>query len=160
VPNSPTGSSGDRLALLLARLDRVKRVGVDRYEALCPAHDDRRQSLSVTAADDRILLKCHAGCETKEVVSKIALQMSDLFLEKRRSEVIPPAGRRSEVVYRYEDETGRLLFEVVRLPGKTFRQRRPHPNDPTRRVPNLHGVTRVLYGLPKLLYPSRSVPSG
>jgi len=35
--------------------------------ALCPAHDDREPSLSVSEADDRrVLLHCHAGFECFE----------------------------------------------------------------------------------------------
>jgi putative DNA primase/helicase len=46
----------------------------------CPAHDDRQASLSAKEGDDgRILLCCHAGCETKDVVAKLGLTMADLM---------------------------------------------------------------------------------
>lgn len=50
-----------------------------------------------------------------------------------------------ETVYRYLDEQGVCLFEVVRLPGHKFFQRKP---DGTK---NIKGVRRVLYRLPELL---------
>ncbi len=31
--------------------------------ACCPAHDDRRPSLSISERDGKLLVKCHAGCE-------------------------------------------------------------------------------------------------
>lgn len=49
------------LELVLERLNSVKRSG-NGYLALCPAHEDRQPSLSVTEAQDgMVLLKCFAG---------------------------------------------------------------------------------------------------
>ncbi len=46
----------------------------------CPAHEDRSASLSVKEGNDgRILLYCHAGCETKDVCAKLELKLSDLM---------------------------------------------------------------------------------
>lgn len=50
-------------------LERLKGVRQRRgyHMALCPAHDDREPSLSVSEADDRrALLHCHAGFECFE----------------------------------------------------------------------------------------------
>jgi len=51
--------------------------------------------------------------------------------------------------YDYTDEFGTLLFQVVRLAPKTFRQRRPDGKGGW--IWNLEGVTRVLYRLPNLM---------
>jgi len=51
--------------------------------------------------------------------------------------------------YRYQDESGKLLFEVVRYEPKEFRQRRRDGKGGW--VWNLDGVRRVLYRLPELL---------
>jgi len=65
--------------LVLDRLEGVKERG-DDYQALCPAHDDREPSLSVSQGDDgSALLKCFAGCETEDVVAALGLGMGDLF---------------------------------------------------------------------------------
>lgn len=37
----------------------------------CPAHDDRTPSLSVRVGDTRILFKCFAGCDTRDVLRAI-----------------------------------------------------------------------------------------
>ena len=38
----------------------------------CPAHEDRRPSLSVTTgASGRLLLKCHAGCDGRNVLAEL-----------------------------------------------------------------------------------------
>lgn len=46
----------------------------------CPSHDDRNPSLSVSEGNDgRVLLYCHAGCDTeKDVVPSLGLTMADL----------------------------------------------------------------------------------
>jgi len=51
--------------------------------------------------------------------------------------------------YDYNDESGELLYQVVRYEPKDFRQRRPDGKDSW--AWNLQGVRRVLYHLPKLL---------
>lgn len=51
--------------------------------------------------------------------------------------------------YNYTDEAGALLFQVVRMEPKDFRQR--HRNGSGEWVWNLEGVRRVLYQLPALL---------
>jgi len=53
--------------------------------ARCPAHEDRQSSLSVgLGADERVLLKCFAGCPVEAVVQALGLQLRDLFPESRR----------------------------------------------------------------------------
>ncbi|MGX8705172.1 MAG: hypothetical protein ACSW8J_01205, partial [bacterium] len=50
------------------------------YLCKCPAHDDRTASLCIgTGADGRILVKCQAGCDTRDVVKAMGLKMSDLY---------------------------------------------------------------------------------
>lgn len=72
---------------LLNRLDGVHNKGKGRYSARCPAHDDKSPSLSITECDDgRILVHCHAGCETHEVLSSIGMTFSDLMPERIRGQ--------------------------------------------------------------------------
>ncbi|MDZ4278289.1 MAG: phage/plasmid primase, P4 family, partial [Dehalococcoidia bacterium] len=58
--------------------------------------------------------------------------------------------------YDYRDEDGRLLFQVVRLRSKEFRQRRPDGAGGW--IWNLRGARRVLYRLPELLATDPSQP--
>lgn len=129
---------------LLGRLERVRKVGRG-WQARCPSHEDRNPSLSIDEGNEGIVLYCHAGCSTEEIVEQLGLRMSDLFTSNGRA----PRGDEPEAVYRYEDEKGRLLFEVVRKPGKDFRQRQP--DGVGGYVWNLDGVERVLYRLPRIL---------
>ncbi len=64
---------------LLAKLSGVKKSSPG-WTALCPAHEDRTPSLSVSEGDDgRALVKCHAGCKVEEVVVAIDLSLADLM---------------------------------------------------------------------------------
>ena len=48
--------------------------------ALCPSHDDRNPSLSISDGDDgKILLHCHAGCSVYQIASAAGFSLKDLF---------------------------------------------------------------------------------
>lgn len=68
---------------LLARFENVRSAGDNQWDARCPAHDDRHQSLAIGQADDRYLLHCHAGCDTNSVVIAAGLAWADLFESNR-----------------------------------------------------------------------------
>ena len=64
---------------LKARLSGIKKSG-NGWSTRCPVHDDRTASLSITECEDgKVLLKCHAGCDTEGVLSAIGLTWADLF---------------------------------------------------------------------------------
>ena len=70
-------SPADRV---LGALAGVRRTGPGRWSAICPAHADRRPSLSIRELDDnRALVHCHAGCGVDEVVRALGLELADLF---------------------------------------------------------------------------------
>lgn len=75
---------------LLARLDRVKSTGPDSWIASCPAHEDKRPSLSVRQTDDRVLIHCWAGCGAGEVVAAVGLELRDLFERRHTDTYVAP----------------------------------------------------------------------
>jgi putative DNA primase/helicase len=107
------------LDVVLSRLKGVRRAG-NGWSALCPAHDDKRQSLSVAEGrDGRVLLKCHAGCDAQAIVRAIGLELRDLFPPKseRKREQAPTR------VFEIRDVDGKLvaLHERYDKPdGKSF----------------------------------------
>lgn len=65
---------------ILNRLTNVKRRGNNTWIACCPAHNDKNPSLAIALThDNRILMKCFAGCESIEIVHSIGLELKDLF---------------------------------------------------------------------------------
>lgn len=114
------------------------------WAAKCPAHEDARASLSIGAGDaGRVLLKCHAGCATTAILSAANLDARDLF-----PDTSPTSQPQIVATYPYTDETGALLYEVVRFSPKTFRQRRPDGRCGW--IWKLGDVRRVPYRLPAL----------
>ena len=117
----------------------------------CPAHDDHDPSLTVTEADDGVLIHCHAGCSTDAIVAKLGLTLSDLFNTHPRR----PRGRarspgKSKASYEYQDADGCPVLTVHRSVDpatgkKRFRQTCPDGSKPS----DLR--EKPLYRLPEIL---------
>lgn len=68
---------------LLSRLSGVKKTGPAKWQAKCPAHDDRTPSLAVAETPDgRILVHCFGGCGAADIVESLGLAVTDLFPER------------------------------------------------------------------------------
>ena len=101
---------------MLSRFDGVKRCNDNQYMARCPCHDDRKQSLSIGKGEKGIILKCHAGCDTRDIIARVDLKPSDLFYEQRQKE-----RPQIEAVYTYPSGA-----QKIRYSKKDFRWRRPN----------------------------------
>ncbi len=131
--------------LLSGVLEKLKVEGGPdhrgEYTAWCVFHPDgqgeppHRPNLSVSERG----YYCHA-CGENGGLRDLAQHLG-VSVGRRNSE--------PEATYDYRDERGELLFQVVRLPGKRFRQRRRGEGGGW--VWNVKGVRRVLYRLPELL---------
>lgn len=122
----------------------------------CFSHEDKNPSLSVFLKAGEFRHHCHACGISGDVLDLIG-----------SIENIPDAGHRigrfKEIAgitegkkkiiktYNYTDAEGRLLFQVVRYEPKGFAQRRPDPNDPSKFIYNLQGVSLVPFNLPAIL---------
>ena len=119
------------------------------YMVQCPAHDDRNPSLSVDEKDGKLLLKCFAGCDQRDVVS--ALRDRGLWGEAAR-EVRPLRVEGYSLIthtYDYRDEGGDLVAQVCRYIPKDFRPRVPLPDGGFRM--GAKGARVVPYRLPELM---------
>lgn len=134
--------------LLLERLTNANKTK-NGWSALCPAHDDRKASLSVSEGEDgRALIKCHAGCDPSDICDAVGLRLADLMAANGgngNSEL------HSRVVakFDYRDEGGNLLFQVLRYEPKDFRQRKPKLGGGWEW--RVKGVRVIPYRLPELL---------
>jgi 5S rRNA maturation endonuclease (ribonuclease M5) len=136
---------------ILGRFQNVKPAPNGGYLALCPAHDDRNPSLKIDQTDGgKILLKCFAGCDTKDVIRAAGLNWSDLSPNGTGRPKAPDPIIRT---YDYHDASGNLLFRVCRTAGKKFFQQRPDGRGGW--FPGLgkgkEKVRPVLYQLPQVL---------
>lgn len=100
---------------VLAHFENVKKCGKS-YRCRCPVHDDKTPSLIITPAENGgTLIKCMAGCATKDVVERVGLKMQDLMAPQS----IKP--RKSiAAVYNYYDANGGKRAEKVRYDDKSF----------------------------------------
>lgn len=107
---------------------RVITNGGRQARAQCPAHDDNNPSLSITATEGRVLMHCHAGCNTEDVLAALDKTLHDLYDEARGNTFatyVYPGGRR---VHRTADKAfpqsgktkgDRSLFHADRLGDAT-----------------------------------------
>lgn len=72
--------STDPETRLLGLLENVRTVGQGTHRADCPNGHRSRGSLSITLKDDGMLLvKCHSGCTTLEVLNAVGLELANLY---------------------------------------------------------------------------------
>jgi len=132
----------------LSKLEGVKRKpGADRADALCPAHEDTRPSLSVwLTPKGKIGVKCHKGCGPDSIDAVLGITWKDR-MPAREGQSGPT--RTIVATYDYKDEAGILLWQNVRYDPKDFLQRRPDGTGGW--VYKMTGVRRVVYRLPELI---------
>jgi CHC2 zinc finger len=123
APN-PKANGNTPVDHVLSHLQGVRRSGAG-WMAKCPHHDDRQPSLSIKEADDgKVLLHCHRGCGTADIVMSVGLSFGDLFppgsRERRQPRVwlgnIPmgPNGRPA-LESMGDDRVAAWLGEIARL---------------------------------------------
>ena len=125
--------------LFCSKLEQFKQ-NKNGIVALCPSHNDKNPSLAASYTDEKILVKCQAGCTFKEIVSVLEMKQSQFFTPKEKT---PP--KKIVATYRYDDKDGGHVMDVVRFKPKAFLPRRPDGRF------TLDGVTRVPYRLPQML---------
>ena len=129
----------------LSRLDGVSG-GNGQYMAKCPAHDDKKGSLSVgRGQDNKIVMHCHAGCNTPDILATMGLTETDLFNNSQKSEqdFRPEAKAYIVATYKYLSPEG-VRYEKQRFSDKSFRWRQPDGKGGWKY--NRQGITPTLYG--------------
>lgn len=107
---------------------QVKNRSPGKVQCICPAHDDRQASLTITkCADGKTIMHCHARCKTSDILAAVGLSMKDLFEsdpsrpgEGWRSYVEGRENKRIEDVYHYVDLKGDYAFTRLRMFPKDF----------------------------------------
>ena len=129
----------------LNKLQHVKALEQNQWTAdcPCPTHKTPAKHLAISLEDNKILVHCFGSDTAEDVVTAIGLTLSDLFID----DIKPTPKIAAE--YDYTDESGNLLFQVVRYEPKSFSQRRKDSSG--KWVWNLTATRRVLWKLPEIL---------
>ena len=67
--------------LFIMKLEKVKSVGHNRWNACCPVHDDHNPSMSIRLLEnDRLLFHCHS-CHANgvDICEALEIDISELF---------------------------------------------------------------------------------
>lgn len=90
----------------------VKSTGTNQFMALCPCHNDTRNSLSIGVSDDGncTLIHCFAGCDTADILREVGLEMKDLYVNNKPDNV----QILRETEYLYHTENGELSYKKIR----------------------------------------------
>ena len=85
--------------------------------ARCPCHDDKKQSLSIGRGQKGVVLKCQAGCDTRDIIARVGLKPRDLFYDSQEK---PKEKRRIVATYDYPGGVQKLRYS-----DKSFSWRQP-----------------------------------
>ncbi len=122
-----------------------------QWSARCPAHDDKRASLSVgEKPDGQVLLTCQTGCTFEDVLGALSMRAAELFPSNPSyNGKNGSTGHMDEVAsYTYTDEQGKNLFQKRRYLPKSFLLFRWENGEWKAK---LETVRRVLYRLPEVV---------
>ena len=119
-------------ALLLNRLQNVKRTGDQQWRACCPVHESKsRSSLSIRQVEDgRLLIHCHGGCEPLEILKVCGLEIIDLMPERITHNATPAEKRKWRQAATMRDwEQARATIQhearIVWIAGKQIMDGKP-----------------------------------
>ena len=101
-----------------------RRISNTSYQCKCPVHSDSKASLTISENKGKLLIHCHAGCETRDILEEVGLTFQDLGnyqLPKWKERLEFGQGKRIEAVYDYRTANGRYLYSKVRFEGKIIR---------------------------------------
>ena len=111
----------ENINLFLAAFKNVKQTAPDQYICRCPAHYDKKASLSIAydQKEDKIALHCHAGCATADILAEVGKTWNDIMPTKEDEPKKPLKKWQINLVaeYRYTDADGNYLYSKLRYEG-------------------------------------------
>ena len=156
---------------------RAKPIGTaGSFSGLCPAHDDKSPSLSISLVNDKILLNCHTGCTIDDICLSLGIEQTDLFAPRDEKQINrTPASQKAESEHKRKkarinpkglvvffsskhkkEVTESVRYSYFNTDGKTaYHVIRSDPKDFRPMTPDgyldLEVVVRLPYRLPELL---------
>ncbi len=130
---------------LLSLLEKVEQKSTNQFMACCPAHDDKKPSLSIKFDNGKILLHCFTGCTLENILSSLNIRKSDLFYDTG----IIKSAIKNTTTYKYYNADGSLAYTKTRCDkpdgSKSFYFELPNG------AKSLKGVQKILYNLPAVI---------
>jgi putative DNA primase/helicase len=125
-------------------------MGTNKWKFFSPLREEKNASGSLEFRGDNVLIydQGHGEGSGDAILQALGLTWPDVLPARAEA----PASSGQRIYYDYLDESGKLLYQAVRIltaDGKTFRQRRPDGEGGW--IWNLQNTRRVLYRLPELL---------
>jgi len=103
---------------LLEKLDGVREMGPNRWMAKCSAHPDKTPSLSIKLDGEIVLIYCHAGCYSDDVIAAVGLTWSDLYSNRDKAAcraALSTAGRRLDRLPKADPmEHEKVILKIAR----------------------------------------------
>ncbi len=142
---------------------RIRGEGVERTSTRCPQQQHKSDHWCVTVNVAKQIFHCNdcdvggsvldwLAIEQNRTVADVLKELAGKIEGVKESKPFNPAKAQIVATYDYADENGNLLYQVVRMDPKTFRQRQP--DDKGGWNWTMEGATRVLFNLPKVLLSS------
>lgn len=118
----------ENINIFLQSFKNVKQTGPNQYICRCPAHYDKKSSLSIAynPVEDKIALHCHAGCSTADILTEIGRTWADIMptSENETPKPLKKWQKNLEAEYRYTDAKGNYLYSKLRYEGKNIKYAR------------------------------------
>ena len=140
-------------AYYAARVPAVRITNRREWRGPCPVHSGKGPNFAVSSETG--LAQCHSRCGRGWDMVSLEMELTGVDFARAKERVFSMIGRPNvpweernvEAIYDYQDEHGKLLYQVLRYFGKTFKQRRPAPGG---WIWGLGDTPRVPYRLAKL----------
>ena len=136
-----------------SHLQNFSTNGNGQGKACCPFHPDENPSLSINLETGQYF--CHV-CNDGGDLFKFHMRHKQVSFKETLSQLSEYSGQAGEKVpskiervYRYTDESRKILFETVRYIPKTFKQRRPDGKGGY--IYNMEGVCLIPYNLQNVI---------
>lgn len=107
---------------------KIKTRRNNTAQCFCPAHDDKKASLTITIGNKCTLFKCHAGCDLDNILGIVGLEKKDTFYdiepqkEKWITYIESREKKKLEAYYNYYSPfNGNYLYTKIRLQGKDIK---------------------------------------
>jgi CHC2 zinc finger len=148
-------TSSEIAAYYRTRIPAMAQPEKREWRGRCPVHNGTGPNFSVHPETG--FAHCHSQCGRGWDVAGLEMALSGSDFAAAKAAVYSIIGRPApsrddadiEASYDYTDETGRLVYQVVRKHGKKFVQRRPDGAGGW--IWNLKGTNPVPYQLPELV---------